>query len=117
MLALGANPSAAETSRAQPFHLRVYGADAPVAVQEVAFDARRHGACALAALHGALNFRPAARDDLRKALRDLRRVVELTKEASPAGALEILARRICRLESLLRKRIAADLAALRLDPK
>lgn len=56
-------------------------------------------------------------DDLRKALRDLRRVVELSKEASTAGALEILARRICRLESLLRKRITADLAALRLDPQ
>jgi len=64
VLALGANPSAAETARAQPFHVRVYGADAPVAVQEVAFDARRHGACALAALHGALSFRPAACDDL-----------------------------------------------------
>ena len=55
-------------------------------------------------------------DDLRKALRDQRRVVELVKEASPADAADF-EKPAQEIESLLRKRIAADLGALRLEPK
>ena len=57
-------PRDAETSpRGEPRAQRA-SRGLPAQVTEVAFDARRHGAAALEALHGALSFRGAAADDL-----------------------------------------------------
>lgn len=61
---LGANPAAAETRAAQPFRVRFVSVDGPLQVEELDFEAKRHGAMALEVLHGALTRRKERSDDL-----------------------------------------------------